>query len=54
MLDNLNIHFRSCAEDVLDNRAVSTLLRRVHFHYTAKHASWLNIAEIEIGTLSGQ
>jgi len=30
------------------------LLRRVKFHYTPKHASWLNMAEIEIGILSRQ
>ena len=29
-------------------------LRRVQFHYTPKHASWLNMAEIEIGILSRQ
>ena len=54
VLDNLNIHFRKCFKDVLDKRAASALLRRVHFHYTPKHASWLNMAEIEIGILSRQ
>ena len=29
-------------------------MRRVEFHYTPKHASWLNMAEIEIGILSRQ
>ena len=27
---------------------------RVEFHYTPKHASWLNMVEIEIGVLKGQ
>ena len=54
VLDNLNIHFRKCFEDVLGKRAASALLRRVQFHYTPKHASWLNMAEIEIGILSRQ
>lgn len=54
VVDNLNIHFRKCFEDVLGKRAASTLLRRVQFHYTPKHASWLNMAEIEIGILSRQ
>ena len=54
VLDNLNIHFRKCFEDVLGKPAASALLRRVHFHYTPKHASWLNMAEIEIGILSRQ
>jgi hypothetical protein len=54
VLDNLNTHFRKCFEDVLGQRAASKLLRRVQFHYTPKHASWLNMAEIEIGILSRQ
>lgn len=54
VLDNLNIHFRKCFDDVLGRRAAAKLLRRVQFHYTPKHASWLNMAEIEIGILSRQ
>ena len=30
------------------------ILRRLEFHYTPKHASWLNMVEIEIGVLQGQ
>ena len=45
---------RKCFEDVLGHRAADKLLRRVQFHYTPKHASWLNMAEIEIGILSRQ
>lgn len=54
VLDNLNTHFRKCFEDVLGKRAAAKLLHRVQFHYTPKHASWLNMAEIEIGILSRQ
>jgi hypothetical protein len=54
VLDNLNTHFRKCFEDVLGKRPAAKLLRRVQFHYTPKHASWLNLAEIEIGILSRQ
>ena len=54
VLDNLNTHFRKCFDDVLGTRAAKKLLRRVEFHYTPKHASWLNMAEIEIGILSRQ
>lgn len=54
VLDNLNIHFRKCFEDVVGQRATDKLLRRVQFHYTPKHASWLNMAEIEIGVLTRQ
>lgn len=54
VLDNLNTHFRKFFDDVLGKHAASKLLRRVQFHYTPKHASWLNMAEIEIGILSRQ
>jgi hypothetical protein len=54
VLDNLNIHFRRCFEEVLGIQVAQTLLRRVVFHYTPKHASWLNMAEIEIGILDRQ
>lgn len=54
VLDNLNIHFRKCFDDVMGTRTAAKLLRRVEFHYTPKHASWLNMAEIEIGILSRQ
>jgi len=54
VLDNLNTHFRSCFEEVLGRSAAVALLRRVEFHYTPKHASWLNMAEIEISILGRQ
>jgi len=54
VLDNLNTHFRSCFDEVLGRSAARALLRRVQFHYTPKHASWLNMAEIEISILERQ
>lgn len=54
VMDNLNTHFRKCFEEVLGVKAAKALLRRVVFHYTPKHASWLNMAEIEIGILDRQ
>lgn len=54
VMDNLNIHSRQSFVDVMGKRAADTLLRRVKFHYTPKHASWLNMAEIEIGALTRQ
>jgi len=54
VLDNLNTHFRKCFEEVLGAKEAQALLRRVEFHYTPKHASWLNMAEIEIGILDRQ
>jgi len=54
VMDNLNTHFRKCFEEVLGVKEAKALLRRVVFHYTPKHASWLNMAEIEIGILDRQ
>ena len=54
VMDNLNTHFRKCFEEVLGIKKAKALLRRVVFHYTPKHASWLNMAEIEIGILDRQ
>ena len=54
VMDNLNTHFRKCFDEVLGQQAASSLLKRVQLHYTPKHASWLNMAEIEIGVLTRQ
>lgn len=54
VVDNLNTHFKKSFIDVLGKHKAAKLLRRVRFHYTPKHASWLNMAEIEIGVLTRQ
>ena len=54
VLDNLNTHFETSFVDVLGAYRAANVLRRVRFHYTPKHASWLNMAEIEIGVLARQ
>jgi hypothetical protein len=54
VMDNLNTHFRKCFEEVLGLEQAHALLDRVEFHYTPKHASWLNMAELEIGILDRQ
>jgi DDE superfamily endonuclease len=54
VLDNLNTHLRESFEEVLGVKTAVTVLRRIEFHYTPKHASWLNMAEIEIGVLQRQ
>jgi hypothetical protein len=54
VVDNLNTHFRKCFIEMLGARAAQQLLRRVVFHYTPNHASWLNMAEIEIAALGRQ
>jgi hypothetical protein len=54
VLDNLNTHFRASFEQVLGVEMAGEFLARIEFHYTPKHASWLNMAEIEIGILDRQ
>jgi len=54
VLDNLNTHFRSSFEEVLGKAGAKSLLDRVEFHYTPKHASWLNMSELEIGIMERQ
>ena len=54
VLDNLNTHFRRVFVEALGEEQAELLLARVEFHYTPKHASWLNMAEIEIGIMDRQ
>lgn len=54
VLDNLNTHFRGSFIAVLGPEKAEGFLARVEFHYTPKHASWLNMAEIEIGVMERQ
>ncbi len=54
VLDNLNTHFAKVFVDVLGQKRAERLLKRIVFHYTPTHASWLNMAEIEIGILDKQ
>jgi hypothetical protein len=51
VLDNLNTRFARSFEEVLDPSEAGRLLRRIEFHHTPKHASWLNIAEFDIGIM---
>lgn len=54
VLDNLNTHNPSAFYEFFPPDVAKSLLDRVEFHFTPKHASWLNIAEIEISVLSRQ
>lgn len=54
VLDNLNTHFEKSFREVLKTDQAARLLKRIEFHHTPKHASWLNQAEIEIQALSTQ
>jgi hypothetical protein len=52
--DNLNTHTAKCIRDELGEEEAKAILDKIEWHYTPKHASWLDMAEIEIGVLSSQ
>jgi len=52
--DNLSIHAPGAFYQAFAPAEARRILRRLEFHYTPKHASWLNMVEIEIGVLQGQ
>lgn len=54
VMDNLSTHSPGALYEAFPAREAHRLLRRLEFHYTPKHASWLNMVEIEIGVLRGQ
>ena len=49
--DNLNTHTPGALYEAFAPEEARRILRRLEFHYTPKHASWLNMAEIEIAIL---
>jgi hypothetical protein len=51
VLDNLNTHFKKSFEETFDQQESKRLLKKIKFIHTPKHASWLNMAEIEINLL---
>lgn len=54
VLDNLNTHNEKSCVETFGKKEAARMLNRIQFHYTPKHASWLNMAEIEIGVMSTQ
>src|SRR5271154_1165818 len=52
--DNLSTHSVGSLYEAFAPAEARRILRRLEFHYTPKHASWLNMVEIEIGVLRGQ
>ena len=54
VMDNLSTHFVSSVIKHYGNERGSDLWNRFTIHYTPKHGSWLNQAEIEIGVLNKQ
>jgi transposase len=54
VMDNLNIHCRKSLTDYFGEEKGVALWKRLRVHYTPKHGSWLNQAEIEISLFSRQ
>ena len=54
VLDNLNTHRPASLYEAFEPAEARRLLKRLEFHYTPKHGSWLNMAEIELSILHRQ
>lgn len=54
VMDNLNTHKPSSLYQAFSPTEARRLLNKLEFHYTPKHGSWLNMAEIEFSVLSRQ
>src|SRR6202051_5424136 len=54
VLDNLSTHSAGALYDAFPAPEARRVLKRLEFHHTPKHASWLNMVEIEIGVLRSQ
>lgn len=52
--DNLNIHKRGSLYDAFPPDTARRLAQRLELHYTPKHGSWLNLAEVELSVLTRQ
>jgi hypothetical protein len=54
VMDNLSTHSAGALYQTFPAPEARRVLRRLEFHYVPKHASWLNMVEIEIGVLRTQ
>lgn len=54
VMDNLSTHTAGALYEAFPAPEAHRIIRRLEFHYTPEHASWLNMVEIEIGVLRGQ
>jgi len=54
VMDNLNTHTPASFYEAFEPEEALRLTNRFVFHFTPKHGSWLNIAEIELSVLSRQ
>ena len=54
VMDNLNTHNVASLYETFEPKEARRLAERLDIHYTPKHGSWLNMAEIELSVLKGQ
>lgn len=54
VMDNLNTHKPASLYEAFAPSEARRILKKLEFHYTPKHGSWLNMAEIELSVLSRQ
>ena len=54
VLDNLNTHKKGSLYEAFEPSEARRIARRLQFHHTPKHGSWLNMAEIEFSVFSRQ
>ncbi len=54
VMDNLNTHCLASLYEAFQPQEARRLAERIEIHYTPKHGSWLNIAEIELSALNWQ
>ncbi len=54
VMDNLNTHNIASLFETFEPKEARRLVERLDIHYTPKHGSWLNMAEIELSVLNGQ
>ncbi len=52
--DNLNTHTWGAFYEAFEAKKARELVRRIDFHFTPKHGSWLNIAENELSSMTRQ
>lgn len=52
--DNLNTHARGAFYEAFPAEKAREIVKRIEFHYTPKHGSWLNIAECELSAMTRQ
>ena len=54
VMDNLNTHHPASLYEAFEPMEARRIAERLEIHYTPKHGSWLDMAEIEIGVLARQ